>query len=103
LLTVKWVDKWPVILRQDQPVPPVAEQPALPRSTVPAIPTHGTFDWTDNFQEQQLPYVFNLLRTPTRHWSPFRMKPTHFPCGFASIPGSVETCFWRGAAAVFPG
>jgi alpha-N-arabinofuranosidase len=75
LVPVKWVDGWPVILQQDQAVPHAGKMPALPPSSPPAIPTHGSFDWVDNFDEPELPYVFNLLRTPSTRWWDLAEKP----------------------------
>jgi xylan 1,4-beta-xylosidase len=75
LMPVKWVDGWPVILQQDQAVPRVGKMPTLPSSSPPVIPTHGSFDWADDFDEQELPYVFNLLRTPGTRWWDLAERP----------------------------
>ena len=68
LLPVKWVDGWPIILNAGERVPLVANKPALQAGAPPAIPTHGTFSWTDTFREERLPYAYNTLRTPGETW-----------------------------------
>lgn len=75
LLPVKWVDGWPVILPAGQAVSRVSRRPSLPSAPTPAIPTHGSFSWTDGFRGAQLAAVYNFLRTPGKTWWDLASRP----------------------------
>ena len=75
LLPVKWVHGWPVILPAGKAVPRIGIRPTLPPTASPAVPTNGSFEWTADFQGLELPYVFNMLRTPTGKWWSLTDKP----------------------------
>ncbi|KQN36920.1 xylan 1,4-beta-xylosidase [Sphingomonas sp. Leaf407] len=64
LLPVTWVDGWPVILPNGQPIPHVASRPALPRQPAPARPTTGDFAYVDRFDTPRLGLSWVGIRTP---------------------------------------
>jgi alpha-N-arabinofuranosidase len=68
MLPVTWHDGWPQILPQGQAIPTVHRRPALPPQPASPVPTSGSFNVTDNFNEHRLPVYWTMLRTPHERW-----------------------------------
>jgi len=75
LLPVTWSNGWPVILAGNATVPYVHARPALPRASVPAIPTTGNFRLRDEFDSTALAPYWNVVRTPREQWFDLTSSP----------------------------
>jgi xylan 1,4-beta-xylosidase len=75
LIPVKWQNDWPTVLDAGVPVPRVLRRPTLPPQSAVAVPQHGSFTWTDEFDAPKLSPVWNFLRTPREVWYSLTDKP----------------------------
>jgi alpha-N-arabinofuranosidase len=68
LLPVHWENDWPVILKDEQIIPRIAARPDLPPEPESKSPLHGSFSWTDRFDQSQLNLRWQFLRPPALEW-----------------------------------
>lgn len=64
LLPVTWKDDWPLVLEDGKAIPFVADRPALPAQSRPALPLSGDFGYTDEFDGARLADAWIGVRTP---------------------------------------
>ncbi len=63
-----WENNWPIILKDDQPIPRILKRPSLPAQPPAKIPLTGSFSWTDHFDRGHLDLRWNFLRVPAQDW-----------------------------------
>lgn len=68
MLPVTWEEGWPVILPDTAVIPVVVDRPDLPSSDPAPIPTNGNFTIRDDFDDEQLAFYWNFVRTPKETW-----------------------------------
>lgn len=68
MLPVTWTDGWPVILPPNTPVPLTIKKPNLPAGKIPAVPSTGNINFTDNFDADTLAFRWFGLRGPASKW-----------------------------------
>jgi len=64
LAPVKWEDGWPVINPEFDKVQFSYPVPDLPSGKKPSLPLNGNFSYTENFENDELPLYWLMLRTP---------------------------------------
>lgn len=67
LLPVRWKDGWPIILKQNTPIPYVAEGPSFMRPG-DQKPWSGNFTWRDEFKEPILDFKWIQVHVPREAW-----------------------------------
>jgi len=68
MLPVNWENDWPIVLKQGQTLPRVADRPSLAPQPRAEAPKNGTFQWTDTFVGDRLNPRWNFLRAPAQQW-----------------------------------
>jgi xylan 1,4-beta-xylosidase len=68
LLPMRWENNWPIVLDSDQPIPRIVNRPNLSAQPEPRVPLHGSFSWTDHFDNDRLDLRWNFLRAPAQQW-----------------------------------
>lgn len=72
LLPLKWENGWPVIVGGKEPLTIKNKKPILTNSKQNTSPMTGNFSTFDDFNEPNLDYKWNFIRTPNEQW--YRLK-----------------------------
>ncbi|TDD99521.1 glycoside hydrolase family 43 protein [Flavobacterium cellulosilyticum] len=68
MMPVEWKEGWPTIVDGKKPLPFVNKKPNLSPSKENIAPTTGNFVSHDDFNNNQLDYIWNFIRTPLEKW-----------------------------------
>ena len=68
LAPVWWENGWPIIIQGEERIQYVMQKPDLPEGSSPTVPMSGNFEFTENFEGENLPLHWVTPRVPKTSW-----------------------------------